>query len=79
MIKTTIQKNSKKVYESIKSHFSFELASVTLDVVCSKPYKDGENILVSFCQTNTLHTHFSRNIFKEIFDVIRDYYSEKQS
>ena len=48
-------KNTKKrPYESIKQHFSYVLTPLTRDVICSKLYRDGENILVSFCQTNTL-------------------------
>ena len=31
-----------------------ELALLTRYVICSKLHRDGENILVSFCQTNTL-------------------------
>ena len=41
----------------------YELAPLTLDVICSKLWRDGENIVVSICQTNTLL------IFKASFDL----------
>ena len=34
--------------------FFYELATLTIDVTCAKAFRDGENILVSFCQMSAL-------------------------
>ena len=39
----------------MKSKKKKKNAPLTCDVICSKLYRDGENMLVSFCQTNTLY------------------------
>ena len=47
------QKMPKKYIKALSNIF-YELAPVTHDVICSKLKRDGENILASYCQTNTL-------------------------
>ena len=49
------------VYESINWYFYYKLAPLTRDVICTKLYRDGENILVSICQANTLFNNKDSN------------------
>ena len=51
IIRTT--KMPKKYIKALNNLF-YELAPLTRDVICSKLWRDRENILVLFCQTNTL-------------------------
>ena len=43
-----------KKYVKALSNIFYELGPLTNDVICLKLYSDGENILASFCHTNTL-------------------------
>ena len=43
-----------KKYIKALNNLFYELAALTRDVICSKLWRDRENILVLFCQTNTL-------------------------
>ena len=43
-----------KKYVKVLSNIFYELTPLTNDVICLKLYSDGENILASFCHTNTL-------------------------
>ena len=43
-----------KKYVKALSNIFYELAPLTNDVICLKLYSDGENILASFCHTDTL-------------------------
>ena len=43
-----------KTYMKALKNIFYELAPLIRDVTCSKLSRDGENILMSFCQTNTL-------------------------
>ena len=66
MMKNSKQQNAKKVYKSIKLHF-FELASLIRDVIYSKLQRVRENILVSFCQTNTVFMAICKAAFTLIY------------
>ena len=43
-----------KKYVKVLSNIFYELTPLTNDIICLKLYSDGENILASFCHTNTL-------------------------
>ena len=52
-----MENNQKIPKRCIKAlcNFFYEIAPLTHDnLICSKLWKDGENMLVSFCQTNIL-------------------------
>ena len=48
------KKSPKMNMKALSNIFSNELTPLTHDVIFSKLYRDGKNLLVSFCQTNTL-------------------------
>ena len=48
-----------KKYIKALSNIFYELAPLTRDKICSKRKRDGENILASFCQTNTLSGYWT--------------------
>ena len=55
MMKNNNKKKIPKKYMYTYSSILYsKLATLTCDVTCSKLQRDGENILVPFCQTNTL-------------------------
>ena len=49
------KKYQKKYIKALCNIFFNELATLTCDVACSKLKRDGENMVVLFCQTNILY------------------------
>ena len=48
-------KNAKKYMEVLSNILFMNSLPLTCDAICSKLYRDRENILVPFCQTNILY------------------------
>ena len=54
MMKKNNNKKSIKKHMKVLGNIFYDLAPLTRNVTCCKLQRDGENKLVSFCQTNTL-------------------------